>query len=115
MLSEKDLANGNVQASDDLEGVTELIQSMYNAVMKNHSKIKLLVEAKQLKEAADLRITLKELQDEISDMMKSHMNYLKFLEYIDKDKAPKKKAGVLKSIKDEKSSLGAIVQTVPKS
>lgn len=116
MLSKNDLISGDVQATDDMEGVNDLLQKMHNSIIRKHMKVTQLFEEDQVEEATKLRETLKELHKECDSMMKSQMTYQKFLEHIGKgDTTQKKTTGMLKALKEEKSSNGNIVGEVPKS
>ena len=110
MLSREDLISGDVQATDDMEGVNDLLQKMHNSIIRKHMKVTQLFEEEKVEDATKLRATLKELHKEVDDMMKRQMTYQKFLEHIGKvDKKENKSEGKLKALKEEKSSNGNIL------
>lgn len=111
MLSKRDLASGEVNATDDMEGVNLLLKTLHNSIQRKHMRVYELFEEKKSEEALQLRETIKELQYEIDAMMKSQMSYQKFLKSIGQD--VKKSTGFNPQLKDQKSSLGAIVSIVP--
>lgn len=115
MLSEQELASGEVNATDDMEGVNNFINSLQNEIMKKHTRCFQLHREKKSQEAIELQEMIREMQAEVDAMMKSQMNYIKFQKAIGQTNGNKNKSlGKLASIKNEKSSNGTIVAEIPK-
>lgn len=114
MLSKNDLINGEVNATDDMEGVNTLIKHLHNTIMKKHMKVYDLFEERKSDEAIELRETIRELSTEVDAMMKRQMTYQKFLTMTG-EKGGKNEGGVSKELKKQKSSNGDIVATIPKT
>jgi hypothetical protein len=114
MLSEQELINGEVKASDDTEGVDTLIQSLYNEIMKKRFRVAQYHREKKSEAAIELEETANEMQKEMDSIIKSQMSYMKYLKAIGQG-GNGKRAGVSQQVKDQKSSLGAIVSLIPKS
>lgn len=111
MLTEKDLTNDEVKAADDSEGVDILIQSLYSEIMKKRWKVVQLHRDKKSADAIELEASCDEMQKEMDNIIKSQLSYMKYLKAIGQDS--KKPSGIKPHLKDQKSSLGAIVSIVP--
>lgn len=112
MLSEQELINDEVHASDDTDGVDTLIQSLYNEIMKKRWRVVQLHREKKSESAMELEVTANEMQKEMDSIIKSQMSYLKYLKAIGQSGG--KVVSIPQHLKDQKSSMGAIVSTVPK-
>lgn len=112
MLSEQELASGEVNATDDMDGVNNFINALQNEIMKKHTRCFQLHREKKSQEAVELQEMIREMQCEVDAMMKSQMNYMKFLKAIGQSGG--KVVAIPQHLKDQKSSMGAIVSTVPK-
>lgn len=113
MLTEQELTNDEVKASDDTEGVDTLIQSLYNEIMKKRWKVVQLHREKKSEAAIELEETANEMQKEMDAIIKSQMSYMKYLKAIGQN-VGSKTASIPQHLKDQKSSMGAIVSIVPK-
>lgn len=118
MLTEKDLINGEINASDDTDGMNHLIQNLYNEIARKRTKaIRLTAEGRQ-SDAIDLQKIADEMSSELDKLIKQHTNYMKYLKAINKDKLPQQ-PGIapddIRKLKNQKSSNGDIVATVPKN
>lgn len=113
MLTEQELTNDEVKAADDTEGVDTLIQSLYNEIMKKRWRVVQYHREKKSEAAIELEATANEMQKEMDSIIKSQMSYMKYLKAIGQVNG--KQQGVPQHIKDQKSSMGAIVSLIPKS
>lgn len=113
MLTEQELTNDEVKASDDTDGVDTLIQSLYNEIMKKRWKVVQLHREKKSEAAIELEETANEMQKEMDAIIKSQMSYMKYLKTIGQGVG--KQQGVPQHVKDQKSTMGAIVSLIPKS
>ena len=111
MFTEQELINGEVNASDDMDGMESQIDLMWNEVAKKRVKIFRLFEQHKAEEAIELRETVIELQKELDSLVRSHMIYQKYLTA--KNKGKPAKTFTMRSTK-EPSSNGQIVQEIPK-
>jgi hypothetical protein len=114
MLTEQELINDEVKATDDTDGVDILIQSLHNEIMKKRWRVVQLHRDKKSESAIELEETANELQKEMDSIIKSQMSYMKYLKAIGQG-GNAKQQGVSQHVKEQKSSLGAIVATMPKS
>lgn len=115
MLTEQSLANGEMNASDDMEGLDTIIQNLFNEIAKKRMRVIQLHREKKSQEALELQATAKDMDDEMHDLIKSQLNYLKYIKARGQATNNSNKAmGKLAAIKNEKSSNGMIVQEIPK-
>lgn len=114
MPSEAELINDKFTPSETNDSIDVIILNLYNEVMVNHGKILKFRREKKTDRADELQLLNLDLQAELDCMIKSQMAYLRYLKAIGQGNN-KKNMGVPQSVKDQKSSLGAIVTLVPKS
>lgn len=114
MLTEQSLVDGEVNAADDMEGLDTLIQNLFNEIAKKRVRVIQLHREKKSQDALELEFTAKEMSGELDSLIKSQLNYLKYLKARGQANPVQKQIGVLKSIKEQKSSNGTIVQEIPK-
>jgi hypothetical protein len=113
MLTEQELINDEIKATDDTEGVDTLIQSLYNEIMKKRWRVVQLHREKKSESALELEVTANEMQKEMDSIIKSQMSYMKYLKAIGQG-GNGKFVGVSQETKNQKSSNGAIVVEIPK-
>jgi hypothetical protein len=115
MLTESELINGTANASDDIDGVDNIIDNIYNEITKSRMKaVRFFGEGKS-EDAIELRTRADEMGKELDRLIKQHLNYKKFLESKNKGKDGKVvPIGVHQDVKNQKSSNGQIVQEIPK-
>lgn len=115
MLTEQSLANGEMNASDDMEGLDTIIQNLFNEICKKRMRIFQLHREKKSQEAMELEVMVKDMSDEHQGLIKDQLNYIKYLKARGQaNNTGQKQMGVLKAIKDQKSSNGNIVSEIPK-
>lgn len=114
MLTEQELINNEVRASDDVSGVDILIQNLYNEINAKRWRVIELHRQKKSESAIELEAMADNMQNELDKLVKSQMSYMKYLKAIGQG-GNAKQVGVSQHVKDQKSSLGAIVATMPKS
>ncbi len=115
MLTEENLISGEVLASDDMEGLDSIIQNLFNEIAKKRVRVIQLHREKKSQDALELEMTAKEMSGELDSLIKSQLNYLKYLKARGQASNPNQKSmGKLAAIKNEKSSNGTIVQEIPK-
>lgn len=113
MLTEQSLVSGEVLASDDMDGVNTMIQTLFNEIAKKRVRVIQLHREKKSEDALELQETANEMSIEMDSLIKSQMNYLKYLKAIGQVNK-QNKTGVSQQIKNQKSSNGDIVQMIPK-
>lgn len=112
MPSEAELINNEVTASEDPEGMDMLIQILWNEVAKKRVTAMRLHANKKSQQALELEDVVENMQKQLDGLIRSQMNYVKYLKAIGKNnQAPKTSS----ELKNQKSSNGAIVQLVPKN
>lgn len=114
MLTEENLVNGEVLAADDMEGLDTIIQNLFNEIAKKRVRVIQLHREKKSQDALELESTAKEMSGELDSLIKSQLNYLKYLKARGQSNNNNKPLGKLAAIKNEKSSNGVIVQDIPK-
>lgn len=114
MLTEQDLISGEVNASDDLEGVDVMIQNLFNEIAKKRVRVIQLHREKKSEEALELTVTANEMQSELDDLIKSQLNYLKYLKARGQTNGKDNLATISQQLKEIKSNVGSIVQNIPK-
>lgn len=115
MLTEQSLVAGEVNASDDMDGLNTLIQNIFNEIAKKRVKVIMLHRDKKSQDAIELHEMANDMSSELDSLIKTQMNYLKYLKAIGQTgKNEHKSLGKLSAIKTEKSSNGSIVQEIPK-
>lgn len=115
MLTEQNLVNGEVNATDDMEGLDTIIQNLFNEISKKRMRIIHLHREKKSQEAMELEVMVKDMSDEHQGLIKDQLNYLKYLKARGQASGNKNQSmGKLAAIKNEKSSNGTIVQEIPK-
>lgn len=115
MLTEQELISGQVNASDDNDGMGELIRNLWNEVAKKRNKVIRLFAEGKVQEAQDQSEIADNMAKELDKYIKNFTNYQKFLNVINKGKGGKiLSMSSHASKKSEPSSNGSIVQTVPK-
>lgn len=113
MLTEQELINDEVNASDDTDGVDIIIQNLYNEIMKKRIKIIHLHRDKKSQDASELQEMCDNMEQEMNSMIKSQLGYLKYLKAIGKG-VSNQPTGISKELKNQKSSNGQIVAEIPK-
>lgn len=114
MLTEQNLVNGEVLASDDLDGVNTMIQTLFNEIAKKRVRVIQLHREKKSQEALELQATANDMSEEMDSLIKSQMNYLKYLKAIGQVNK-QQPTGVSSQLKNQKSSNGDIVASIPKA
>lgn len=112
MLTEQELANNEVQASSDTEGVDILIKGLYNEIMRKRWSVVQLHRDKKSAHAIELEESCNEMQKELDGIIKSQMSYIRYLKAIGQNN---KQSGTSSELRNQKSSNGSIVQLVPKN
>lgn len=113
MLTEQSLVSGEELASDDMDGVNTMIQTLFNEIAKKRVRCIQLHREQKSQDALELQETANEMSSEMDSLIKSQMNYLKYLKAI--GQVNKQQSGNSSKIRNQKSSNGEIVQPVPKN
>lgn len=114
MPTEQEIIDGTVNASDDTDAIDIMIQNLYNEIMKKRMRIIQLHREKKSQEASELEEMCDNMESEMNSMIKSQLNYIKYLKAIGKGGNNQQPTGVSKEIKNQKSSNGQIVAEIPK-
>lgn len=117
MLTEQQLINSEVDASDDMDGMDSMIRSLWNEIARRRMKAVSLYKLNKT-EAADLmKEETDNIQRELEGLIKSYTIYDKYLAMRNKSTGSKHGKSpivpISRSIRDDKSSNGDIVQTIP--
>lgn len=113
MPTEQELIDGTINASDDTDAVDIMIQNLYNEIMKKRMRIIQMHREKKSQEASELEEMCDNMESEMNGLIKSQMNYMKYLKAIGKGNN-NQPMGVSKELKNQKSSNGQIVAEIPK-
>lgn len=118
MLTEQQLINGEVNASDDMDGMHSIIDNLWDEISRRTLKSIDLNRKHKVKEAEEMEVETDNISKELDRLIKRYTSYSKYLDL--RNKIRPGKAHVVpmspsKSLRDEKSSNGDIVVTIPSS
>lgn len=119
MPSEAELLDGEFAPSEDHEGMSELINNLWNHLARRRVKMIRLIEANKQDEAIALEETTDKMSKQLDSLIASFMRYDKFQKLINPVQKEKKGKGddpiIPPHLRTEESLNGGIVKVMPKS
>jgi hypothetical protein len=118
MPSEAELLNGDFLPSDDYEGMSEIIDNLWNHICRKRVQIIRYIEKNKTQEALDMEAITDKMAQQLDRLIKQYIQHDKYVKLVNpkpkETKSKSKESSVPNSVKNEMSLNGEIVQMIPK-